>query len=959
MENQKHNLDEKAVKADDAAVPIEFWNSALASKLGLEDGLSKLQSEAIDIIRNFAVHCIWKRSVTRCLCRYLVCSNCHNKRMTLLFQHDNTQSDPQCNECRSYRARSKALLPVESDREKVYEWRCTNGKKRKTTTYRWKSHGKRLYNKWFHLFRKSSRPKEAKRVAQDIKAGIDCLSRVSACTTWKWEKGSRLFFWRWGEEFSSEARDGSKTFIQSKLPNCQERQKPPRRKDTLNLVRDKLNDVRRKGYISDENLVVKSVTSLFDVPKGDNDVRMVYNATSSGLNDAVWAPWFSLPTVESHLRAVDPGTFMVDCDLGEMFLNFMLDVNIRPYAGVDLTEIFPEENEGDGKLLEHWCRMLMGYRYSPYSTTRDVKRQEPFLKGDRKDKSNIFRWERVIINLPGDNNYDPTKPRVYKVREDGTTVAADLFIYIENLRNTGPTEVEGWEGAHQVCCRLTWLGIQDAPRKKNFSSKTPRAWAGTIIHSDKGAVTLLVSEEKWLKTKEWVRWILDNVDNNEGISHKTLLSCRGFLIYVSRTYTPFKPYLRGLHKTIDGWRPFRDEEGWKLTYAILEAKDNGMWEELMKAEPDEFVTPMARLKPDFEALKALTDFDAPPKVVRRRSKVGTVFYGFGDASGKGFGFCLEINGVNHSEYGKWNAVIEAKHSNYKELRNLVTAVEKAHQLGQLDNCELYLFTDNYVAECAYYNGGSNRNKDLDKLVFRLWQLQMQGNFTLFFYHVAGTRMIASGVDGLSRGDKTEGVAKGLSVLDFVPIHLNPLERSRNLKDWVHSWWDEAVCGELTWLSPEGWFDKVITPGNYVWNVAPGAGEAAVDQLCSHTHGRPESTHLFLIPRLCTGHWRKQLGKVCDVLLTIDPIHDFWSSDMHEPLIIGIYSPLLPPLYKYRPWRFKFTKHVELLERKVRCMQAARQQMDWNCLREFLSQTRTICSMPDDVAREMLQTKGRG
>ena len=103
------------------------------------------------------------------------------------------------------------------------------------------------------------------------------------------------------------------------------------------MVRGKIDDVRCKGYIAKEPLEVKSVTSFFDVPKGSDNIRMVYNATSLGLNAAVWSPWFSLPTVETHLRAVDAGTYIGDCDIGEMFLNFMLDINIRPYAGVDLT----------------------------------------------------------------------------------------------------------------------------------------------------------------------------------------------------------------------------------------------------------------------------------------------------------------------------------------------------------------------------------------------------------------------------------------------------------------------------------------------------------------------------------------------------------------------------------------------------------------------------------------------
>ena len=60
----------------------------------------------------------------------------------------------------------------------------------------------------------------------------------------------------------------------------------------------------------------------------------------SGLNEAVWAPWFSLPTCESYLRSVDPGTYMGDADLGEMFLNFPLDKHMRKYAGVDFQNYF-------------------------------------------------------------------------------------------------------------------------------------------------------------------------------------------------------------------------------------------------------------------------------------------------------------------------------------------------------------------------------------------------------------------------------------------------------------------------------------------------------------------------------------------------------------------------------------------------------------------------------------------
>jgi hypothetical protein len=221
---------------------------------------------------------------------------------------------------------------------------------------------------------------------------------------------------------------------------------------------------------------------------------------------------------------------------------------------------------------------------------------------------------------------------------------------------------------------------------------------------------------------------------------------------------------------------------------------------------------------------------------------------------------------------------------------LVNAVEKVCNEGLLNDCELFLFTDNIVAECAYYNGGSNKNKDLDELVFRLWRMQMHGDFTLHVYHVAVTWMIECGVDGLSRGDKAKGITQGHSILEYIPIHLSPIERSLMVLDWVKSWWDDEL-GSLRVMSPEDWFTQVMKQGNFLWNVALAAGEATVKQLSTHIHRRPETTHIFLIPRLCTSHFGKQLLKACDTMLTINVTNPFWDSHMHEPLLLGLHLPL--------------------------------------------------------------------
>ena len=47
-------------------------------------------------------------------------------------------------------------------------------------------------------------------------------------------------------------------------------------------------------------------------------------------------------------------------------------------------------------------------------------------------------------------------------------------------------------------------------------------------------------------------------------------------------------------------------------------------------------------------------------------------------------------------------------------------------------------------------------------------------------YVSGKRMISSGIDGVSRGVTNEGVMKGISIRDYLPIYLSVADRSSKL-----------------------------------------------------------------------------------------------------------------------------------------------------------------------------------
>ena len=86
-------------------------------------------------------------------------------------------------------------------------------------------------------------------------------------------------------------------------------------------------------------------------------------------------------------------------------------------------------------------------------------------------------------------------------------------------------------------------------------------------------------------------------------------------------------------------------------------------------------------------------------------------------------------------------------------------------------------------------------------------LETRAGIKVYFIHVAGTRMIDQGADGLSRGNLTEGVMGGKSMEFFVPIHLGAIERSPEILPWIKSWAKTEVKSDWLLLSPEHWFDR--------------------------------------------------------------------------------------------------------------------------------------------------------
>jgi len=122
-----------------------------------------------------------------------------------------------------------------------------------------------------------------------------------------------------------------------------------------------------------------------------DDIHMVYDASALGLNDALWAPNFGLPDVDSVLSQVVKYTYLAGNDVGEIFLNFPLNQKLQPFVGLDFKPYLDEFEQGlTPAAWMQWDRCLMGLKSSLYNTTQSLLWAEDVVKGDQLDPENPF-----------------------------------------------------------------------------------------------------------------------------------------------------------------------------------------------------------------------------------------------------------------------------------------------------------------------------------------------------------------------------------------------------------------------------------------------------------------------------------------------------------------------------------------------------------------------------------------
>lgn len=293
-------------RADGARVPTELWDNFFEENY--RDNVGKLPDEVDACMRSDGKYTSWRAALNG-FRRFTV----RRYRRNLL---------------RGYVQWRRHRLPLrESPASFVFVKEMTEDG---YPVYSWTKKGQDLYA------RGVSKLKAKRDGPASLKMAADGLSRASGPFArdqdgyvsfkdgdeylhawWEWSRGSTLFYWNWPEQFQQDARDGQPHMMTGEPKTYRRPQPRPSDPTIAERIRSKLLPVRLREYI--ETGTVNSLLHYFWVPKGEDDIRMVYDGSGCGINDFLYAAHFGLPTVSNTARALLPGYFQCDMDVGGCF----------------------------------------------------------------------------------------------------------------------------------------------------------------------------------------------------------------------------------------------------------------------------------------------------------------------------------------------------------------------------------------------------------------------------------------------------------------------------------------------------------------------------------------------------------------------------------------------------------------------------------------------------------------
>ena len=793
---------------------------------------------------------------------------------------------------------------------------------------------------------------------EDREAIVDCLRRAAGSDYWDWHRGSRLFFWRFPEEcgWRKDARDGVEFWHLADPPKGTHFQNIPASTREAELqLRVKVFQLYYRWYLEEgpPDLIIPrfAVEKAADESGKVLDIRGVWDAKRNGLNATLWSPKFSLPTtqdgadltvkwltvpVREYLLSGGPAedytqdqslfikSYTWDHDVGQQFNNFRMHKKERHSHGV---RFYHTQNDGsvERQSLLQFCVLNFGCLCSPYLATQGQERILELCEGDPEDRFNPFQYSECWLNLPTARNYDPSMPRVMLLRSDGE-LANRKVTFVDDIHGgsrgrtardksvTEPPRVLGYKMNHK--------GNQCAGRKFGPPTLVPRAWNGAMVHTDSPYPVQGTTTKKWRRGRAGLEWVWSEcglpVDCADPIQFIDGLDCwevfldtaelrriAGLWIHLTELYEEGRCFLKGFFNALEAFRSDRDLDGWKLEIAMedaarLETFDAGRGE--ATADYPLLTRATYQLVLHVCAMRKLFASEEPRVSMVRAAERHLLRYACGDASAEGFAQAVQYPDMVIDERdGLWMPEISEKSSNLREALNIANHLKNDISQGKHDGCEIWQATDNAVWS-AVCNKGMSSARHLFNLLVDIKLLCHEHGVFYRCFHISGERMIACGVDGLSRGDRESGITLGYDLRDFLPLDMSAFDfKGNSLEEWCRTWMGSDYSPPV---APVDWFRKMHLPGVHVLAPPPAAALAALKEVAKARHKRPQYvTHVIIIPRLLyQEEWRSRFQKEVDLWFTLST-GTVWPHSAYEPLLVGISFPLR----RSRPWLLRLER----------------------------------------------------
>eukprot|EP00536_Pseudo-nitzschia_multiseries_P004835 jgi/Psemu1/10996/gm1.10996_g len=506
----------------------------------------------------------------------------------------------------------------------------------------WKQNVQWDFTKWFHLHGKL-RPN-----AREIKwDGRRACAKADGCSWWNWDKGSSLFFWTWPHDYQETAQIGLKPMFNGPAPSNADQQ-PPYSDPSIKAlpVKEKLSVVVDKGYIELADIkFVEAMMFMFHIPKGETDVHIIYNDTKSGLNNnALYAPWFALPTVNFMLQWVTMGTWLADNNYGKQFLNLLLHPNLRKYCGVvDLSQLLASASD-EPSMTGVWIHNALGLKPSPYNSVQRSLQAKQINHGSPNSRADRLH-------------------------------AAEITWYVDGVRIMAPTEDLAWKCSSKMAKGLCWLGLQDAACKQRIPSQELGTCAGATVSTNN-------------------RWLQDQIQ------------CIALQINVHEKHTNAGYLNLEAKSKNDGTVPLTQQDR-----TIPPEGDLPTW-----------VSAVSQFEAGVNTLLELSYMEDSPMIPARVCNKEAWCYVVGDALGLGSGSSTWKSKERkiHVELSTWSEkVSNGSSSNFREAANLVESLKcKVASAVIARGLEVFVFTDNFVAESTIYKGSSS-SKLLHNMILEL------------------------------------------------------------------------------------------------------------------------------------------------------------------------------------------------------------------------------------------------